>query len=88
MAATVYARMPLNYNDMGDYELTKEDLKRYDEIIGSLLPDCLTWCGDELLVECDNNRQLDEETKKELEGFDLQEILQRAFEIFCNETEH
>lgn len=50
---TVYVRFPLGWQDrIGDTALTAkgEDLLNHE--ISDRLPECLTWCGDELLIDC------------------------------------
>ena len=85
MAAYVFCRMPGNYNDglFGDAysDMSSEEIelgyKLYDAIIDSLLPDWLSWCGDELLAE-KGDEDIDED-------FDINEILSSAWEILCSD---
>lgn len=63
----VIARMPLNYNDFGRYAMTDEGYERYDEIISGMLPDEVSWCGNELLAPADYDGELD-----------LDDIIERA----------
>lgn len=87
MAAYVFCRMPGNYNDgifgdaYSDMSETERDLylELYDAIISSLLPDWLSWCGDELLAETGDDR-IDED-------FDINEILRTAYEILVSEDQ-
>lgn len=85
MAAYVFCRMPGNYNegiigsaysDMSDEEI-KLCGELYDAIISSLLPNWLSWCGDELLAES-GDEDIDED-------FDINEILSSAWEILCSD---
>ena len=46
---TVIERMPLNYNDFGQYALTAEGMEKFDELISKRIPDGISWCGDELI---------------------------------------
>ena len=74
MAARVFCRIPLDYLEgFGEYEPDQEGL---DHEIGNLLPDCLAWCGDELLVELDD----DGDIPAELDGFDINEVIDKAYE--------
>lgn len=87
MAAYVFCRMPGNYNDdiFGDAysDMSDEEIKLggelYDAIISSLLPNWISWCGDELLAEAGDDR-IDED-------FDINEILSSAWEILVSEDQ-
>lgn len=87
MAAYVFCRMPGNYNDdiFGDAysDMSNDEIKHgyelYDAIISSLLPNWLSWCGDELLAEIGDDR-IDED-------FDINEILSSAWEILVSEDQ-
>lgn len=84
MAAYVFSKINIDYaglygdaySDMTDKEI---DLlpKVLDSIVSSLLPDWLSWCGDELLAEKDDP-SIDED-------FDVQDVLNRAWETLCND---
>lgn len=50
---TVIARMPLNYNDFGQYALTETGVSKFDELISMRLPSDIDWCGDELICDVD-----------------------------------
>ena len=50
---TVIAGMPLNYNDFGQYALTETGVSKFDELISMRLPECIDWCGDELICDVD-----------------------------------
>ena len=58
MAAYVFSKINIDYaglyadaySDMSDCDI-KLLPKVYDSIVSSLLPDWLSWCGDELLAE-------------------------------------
>ena len=63
------------YSDMSDCDI-KLLPKVYDSIVSSLLPDWLSWCGDELLAE-KGDPSIDED-------FDVQDVLNRAWETLCN----
>ncbi len=72
MAARVFYRIPLNYNDVFGSETPEDEwLAWLDEEISKLLPDNLVWCGDELLIEIGD---------EEPAGFDFNEIVSEAFE--------
>ena len=85
MAAYVFCRMPGNYNDdiFGSAydDMTQSErelyLQLYDAIIDSLIPNWLSWCGDELLAETGDDR-IDED-------FDINEILSSAWEILVSD---
>ena len=87
MAAYVFCKMPGNYNDdiFGDAysDMSDEEIKHgyelYDAIISSLLPNWLSWCGDELLAES-GDVDIDED-------FDINEILRTAYEILVSEDQ-
>ena len=77
--------MPGNYNDdiFGSAydDMTQSErelyLQLYDAIIDSLIPNWLSWCGDELLAETGDDR-IDED-------FDINEILSSAWEILVSD---
>ena len=48
---TVIARMPFNYNNFGSYALTEKGMDKFDELISRRLPECIDWCGDELICD-------------------------------------
>ena len=50
---TVLERMPLNYNDFGQYALTETGVSKFDELISMRLPSDIDWCGDELICDVD-----------------------------------
>ena len=50
---TVIARMPFNYNNFGSYALTEKGMDKFDELISRRLPECIDWCGDELICDVD-----------------------------------
>jgi hypothetical protein len=87
MTPRVFARIPTCYNadifgdaysDMTDEEIDL-DIKLYDAIITSLLPDWLRWCGDELYADFDtDNREWAPEVD---EDFDINDILAEACQI-------
>lgn len=85
MAAYVFCKMPGNYNDgiFGDAysDMSDEEIKLgyelYDAIISSLLPNWISWCGDELLAETGDDR-IDED-------FDINEIISSAYEILVSD---
>ena len=74
MTAYVYKKMPMTLHDFGECYMTDWQTELYDHIIGAHLPAGLTWCGDELLAEVEDD---------EPEDFDLDEILCDAWEEFC-----
>ena len=84
MAAYVFSKINIDYaglyadaySDMSDCDI-KLLPKVYDSIVSSLLPDWLSWCGDELLAE-KGDPEIDED-------FDVQEVLDKAWEIFCSD---
>ena len=84
MAAYVFSKINIDYaglygdaySDMTDKEIELLP-KVYDSIVSSLLPDWLSWCGDELLAEKDDPA-IDE-------NFDVQDVLNRAWETLCND---
>lgn len=69
----VIAKMPLGYNDFGSYALTERGYERFDAIISGMLPDEVSWCGDELLAPVDYDSELD-----------LADIIERAGEQMLN----
>lgn len=84
MAAYVFTKINIDYaglygdaySDMTDDEI--ELLPRvYDSIVSNLLPDWLSWCGDELLAEKDDPA-IDE-------NFDVQDVLNRAYQMLCSD---
>ena len=50
---TVIARMPFNYNNFGSYALTEKGMDKFDELLSRRLPECIDWCGDELICDVD-----------------------------------
>jgi hypothetical protein len=64
--------------------------KAYELLIAQRIPDCLSWCGDELLGECidwHDGPVLSEEDEKALNGFDVHEAIRSAYDAICEMTE-
>ena len=85
MAATVIGRMPLDYNDFGEYAPTEKDLARLDEEIAKRLPDEVSWCGDELLVEMKPGETLEETRERFI--IDIEAIIEDAFETVMEDMD-
>lgn len=84
MAAYVFSKINIDYAGLyGDAysDMTDEEIELvpgvFDAIVSSILPAWLGWCGNELLAE-KGDPEIDED-------FDVQEVLDKAFEIFCSD---
>lgn len=76
MTKYVFRKMPMTLHDFGECFLTEWETELFDHILGSMLPQGLDWCGDELLADVDDDSD-------ELETFDLDEAINKAWETFC-----
>lgn len=56
---TVWQRVPLDYNDFGEYALSEQGQEKYDELISKQIPEALSWCGDEILAPIDYDGDFD-----------------------------
>ena len=56
---TVYQRVPGNYNDFGTYALSEAGLEKFDNLISEMIPEDLSWCGDEIIGPVDFNGDFD-----------------------------
>lgn len=56
---TVWQRVPLDYNDFGEYALSEQGQEKYDELISRQIPEALSWCGDEILAPIDYDGDFD-----------------------------
>ena len=90
MASTVYYRISQNdaYPEFGDLDTfgfgegvdTYECLQSaYTHLIAQKLPDCLDWCGDELLIELDEDNNISAEDEAKLTDFDFGKIAEDAW---------
>ena len=87
MTSRLFLTMPTGYNtdifgnaysDMTPEEIDL-NIRLYDAIISSLLPDWLRWCGDELYADFDtDNREWSPEVD---EDFDINDVLAEACQI-------
>lgn len=75
MAVYVFGRVLSNWNDMGSYSLTDKGEEMYAELICKRMPDNISWCGDELLVELDEGEPMPE--------FDFNEAMEEAYQELC-----
>lgn len=81
----VYERMPADLHDFGWY-MTDWEVELYDAILASLLPDCLEWRDDDLLLESDDEDEASAEfcdAPDELRDFILHDTINEAAEAFC-----
>ena len=56
---TVWQRVPLDYNDLGEYALSEQGQEKYDELISKQIPEALSWCGNEILAPIDYDGYFD-----------------------------
>lgn len=91
MTSRLFLTMPTGYNTdiFGDAysDMTPEEidlaLKIYDAIISSLLPEWLSWCGDELYAAW--NSDTGEWAEEVDEDFDINELLADACETLWSD---
>lgn len=55
----VIARIPLGYNDFGEYALNEAGEEKFVELISKRLPEEAAWCGDEILAPVDADIDID-----------------------------
>ena len=55
----VWQRVPLNYDDFGEYALSELGKEKYDELISNQIPEELSWVGDKILAPIDYDRDFD-----------------------------
>lgn len=55
----VIARIPIGYNDFGEYELNEAGEEKFIELISKRLPEEAAWCGDEILAPVDSGIEID-----------------------------
>ena len=55
----VIARIPLGYNDFGEYALNEAGEEKFIELISKRLPEEVAWCGDEILAPVDSGIDID-----------------------------
>ena len=94
MASTVYYRIMPNdmFPEFGDFDNFNfgegvdvyECLQNaYTHLVAQKLPNCLDWCGSELLIELDENNNISEKDEIELADFDFERIVEEAWhELF------
>lgn len=56
---TVYQRVPGNYNDFGTHALSEAGLEKFDSLISEMIPDELSWCGNEIIAPIDFDGDFD-----------------------------
>ena len=55
----VIARIPLGYNDFGEYALNEAGEEKFVELISKRLPEEAALCGDEILAPVDADIDID-----------------------------
>lgn len=67
--------------------VTEDQYQRaFELLIAQRIPDCISWCGDELLGECidwHDGPVLSEEDEKVLDSFDIHEAISEAYDTLC-----
>ena len=81
--STVYAKFPAGWHErIGDTALTEKGEELLNSEIIKRLPECLTWCGDELLIDCHmEGGQIVYHDDSIPEGWSLDEAIDEAIDV-------